>query len=84
VEFLERLAAMTPRPETNWLIDHGVLAPRARWRPRVIVSGRPVPAPTAPTAPLAAGPDDQPGESRATRLFAIHPRTLAAALKPEP
>jgi len=30
LEFLERLAAMTPRPETNLLICHGVLAPRAR------------------------------------------------------
>jgi hypothetical protein len=29
-EFLERLAAMTPRPETNLLICHGVLTPRAR------------------------------------------------------
>jgi hypothetical protein len=28
LEFLERLAAMTPRPETNLLICHGVLAPR--------------------------------------------------------
>jgi Putative transposase len=57
LEFLERLAAMTPRPETNLLICHGVLAPRARWRTRVIVYGRPVPEPTASTAPLAAGPD---------------------------
>ena len=29
VEFLERLAAMTPRPETHVLICHGVLALRA-------------------------------------------------------
>jgi hypothetical protein len=29
-------AAMTPRPETNLLICHGVLAPRARWRARVV------------------------------------------------
>ncbi len=35
LELLERLAAMTPRPETNLLICHGVLAPRARWRTRV-------------------------------------------------
>jgi len=32
LEFLERLAAMTPRPETNLLICHGLLAARARWR----------------------------------------------------
>jgi hypothetical protein len=57
LEFLERLAAMTPRPETNLLICHGVLAPRARWRGRVVVYGRPGPEPTASTAPLAAGPN---------------------------
>src|SRR5262245_21270858 len=50
-------AAMTPRPETNLLICHGVLAPRARWRSRVVVYGWPVPEPTASTAPLAADPD---------------------------
>jgi len=57
LEFLERLAAMTPRPETNLLICRGVLAPRARWRGRVVVYGRPVPEPTASMASLAAGPD---------------------------
>src|SRR5215468_12721025 len=57
LEFLERLAAMTPRPEANLLICHGVLAPRARWRGRVVVYGRRMPEPTASTAPLAAGPD---------------------------
>ena len=40
LELLERLAAMTPRPETNLLICHGVLAPRARWRERVVAYGR--------------------------------------------
>ncbi len=58
LEFLERLAAMTPRPEINLLICHGVLAPRARWRERVVAYGRVLPAPTASAAPLAAGPDD--------------------------
>src|SRR6202795_95630 len=57
LEFLERLAAMTPRAETNLLICHGVLAPRARWRARVVVYGRRVAEPTASTAPLATGPD---------------------------
>ena len=58
LEFLERLAALTPRPETNLLICHGVLAPRARWRARVVVYGRVEPEPPASAAPLAAGPDD--------------------------
>ena len=57
LEFLERLAAMTPRPETNLLICHGVLAPRARWRGRVVVYGRPVPEPTAAAVRLTPGPD---------------------------
>jgi hypothetical protein len=47
---------MTPRPETNLLICHGVLAPRARWRKRVVGYGPMAPEPTAATAPLAAGP----------------------------
>ena len=45
LEFLERLAAMTPRPETNLLICHGVLAPHARWRERVVAYGRVRPSP---------------------------------------
>ena len=57
LEFLERLAAMTPRPETNLLICHGVLAPRALWRERVVAYGRVAAEPAASTAPLAPGPD---------------------------
>jgi hypothetical protein len=60
LELLERLAAMTPRPETNLLICHGVLAPRARWRERVVAYGRPVPEPTGSVnsaAPVALSPD---------------------------
>ena len=58
LEFLERLAAMTPLPETNLLICRGVLPPGARWRERVVPYGRIVPEPTAsaPSA-LAPGPD---------------------------
>jgi hypothetical protein len=36
IEFLEKLAALTPRPEVNLLIYHGVLAPHAEWRPQVV------------------------------------------------
>ncbi len=63
LEFLERLAAMTPRPDTNLLICHGVLAPRSRWRARVVAYGRVVPEPTAMAPPLAAGPEDTKGKS---------------------
>jgi hypothetical protein len=57
LEFLERLAAITPRPETNLLICHGLLAARASWRERVIAYGRVAPALTASAAPMVAGPD---------------------------
>jgi hypothetical protein len=41
LEFLEQqLAAMTPRPETNLLICHGLLATSARWRARVVGRAR--------------------------------------------
>ena len=60
LEFLERLAAITPRPETNLLICHGLLAPHARWRRRAVAYGRVAPDPTSAagsTAPLAPAPD---------------------------
>jgi hypothetical protein len=41
IGFLERLAALIPRPESNQLLYHGVLAPHAQWRPRVVAYGRP-------------------------------------------
>ena len=41
LELLERLAAMTPRPETNLLICHGLLATRARWRALHLAGRRP-------------------------------------------
>lgn len=36
VEFLGRLAVLVPRPRINLLLYHGVLAPRAAWRPEVV------------------------------------------------
>jgi len=69
LEFLERLAAITPRPETNLLICHGVLAPRARWRRRVVAYGRTVPDPAnasgsaAALAPAPAGAGEHPSRA---------------------
>ena len=40
LEFLEKLAALTPRPEINLVLYHGVLAPHAQWRPDVVAYGR--------------------------------------------
>jgi hypothetical protein len=39
MELLEKLAALTPRPRINLIAYHGVLAPHARWRARVVASG---------------------------------------------
>jgi putative transposase len=36
LEFLEKLAALTPRPRVNLILYHGVLAPHARWRSQVV------------------------------------------------
>ena len=34
--FLERLAVLVPRPRVNLVLYHGVLAPRAAWRAKVV------------------------------------------------
>ena len=36
LEFLEKLAALTPRPRINLILYHGMLAPHARWRNRIV------------------------------------------------
>ncbi len=40
MEFLEKLAALTPRPEINLVLYHGVLAPHAQWRAEVVAYRR--------------------------------------------
>jgi len=59
VELLEKLAAITPRPEANLIICHGVLAPHARLRPAIVAYGQeaPDPADATPDIGLAAGPN---------------------------
>jgi hypothetical protein len=59
---------MTPRPDTNLLICHGVLAPRARRRARVVVYRRVAPEPGPTVAPRAAGPEG-PGVKRSPRAW---------------
>src|SRR6185295_5381137 len=71
LELLERLAAMTPRPETNLLICHSLLAPRARWRERVVAYGRVEPAPMAPRPPAGPGGAAGPSIARAWSWAAL-------------
>jgi hypothetical protein len=61
IEFLEKLAAITPRPAVNLLVYHGVLAPRARWRSPVVRYGRPAPDATAPAADASPRTASIPG-----------------------
>jgi hypothetical protein len=39
LEFMQRLAALVPRPRLHLIRYHGVLAPNARLRPRVVPQG---------------------------------------------
>ena len=58
IEFLEKLAAIIPRPAINLVVYHGVLAPHARSRAHVVRYGRPAPdlhAPEREASPRAAG-----------------------------
>jgi hypothetical protein len=41
LELLEKLAALKPRPRINLVLYHGVLAPHAGWRARVVAYGEP-------------------------------------------
>ena len=58
LEFLEKLAALTPRPRINLILYHGVLAPHARWRSRI------VPGPDVPTLDAGASLEDTRSVSR--------------------
>jgi hypothetical protein len=52
LEFMQRLAALVPRPRLHLIRFHGVLAPHARLRAAIV----PTPAPTAHAADCAHAP----------------------------
>jgi hypothetical protein len=65
LELLEKLAALTPRPRINLVLYHGVLAPHAGWRARVVAYGEPpIETPTGPSA-SANGSDGSSAAPRA-------------------
>ena len=70
MELLEKLAALTPRPRINLILYHGVLAPHARWRTRVVAYGA-LPGTTS-TAPNL-------GDSDGDRALSSPPRHWAWA-----
>ncbi|MGH7418433.1 MAG: transposase, partial [Candidatus Rokuibacteriota bacterium] len=62
LDFLARLAALTPRPRINLVVYHGVLAPHARWRAAVVrygvaasAEGGPITEAVSPGADTPAG-----------------------------
>jgi Putative transposase len=67
LEFMQRLAALVPRPRLHLIRFHGVLAPNAKWRPKVV----PQPQDSAKALPAAAtttGSQDPPEHGRPMRL----------------
>jgi hypothetical protein len=59
-ELIERICSLIPRPQVNLVIYHGVLAPNAKWRRRVIAHARGK-LPQAPAPPaLASDLYDEP------------------------
>ena len=64
VDFLARLAALIPRPRTNLIFYHGVLAPHARWRSAVVAYGAEV---DTDAGVDAAGMDAPPAEEPGSR-----------------
>ncbi|MFZ2989202.1 transposase [Ideonella sp.] len=52
LEFMQRLAALVPRPSLHRIRLHGMLAPNVKLRAQVVSQGSPAPAPTQ--APAAA------------------------------
>jgi hypothetical protein len=49
LDLLGRLASLVPRPRTNLLIYHGILAPNAKWRPLVVSYGQAMRQPPSET-----------------------------------
>jgi hypothetical protein len=76
LEFLGRRAALTPRPEINLLLSHGVLAPHARWRRQVVAYRR------APPGEGGGGPAEaEPGSATARGARPRRHGTWAALLR---
>ena len=67
LEFLERLAVLTPRPRINLVLYYGVLAPRAHGRAAAVAWAGPTHADRPSEATPAASDPHEPDESSARR-----------------
>lgn len=74
LEFMQRLAALVPRPRLHLIRCHGVLAPNAKLRPLVVPQDPPAQtqAATEPAAP--SEPEVEPVQAGPHRIgWAVHP-----------
>jgi hypothetical protein len=68
LEFMQRLAALVPRPRLHLIRFHGVLAPSAKLRARVVPQGPAAQAPAATEATADAGCEAEAALGRPHRI----------------
>jgi hypothetical protein len=68
LEFMQRLAALVPRPRLHLIRFHGVLAPNAKLRSRVVPQGPPAQAQAATEAAAAAECEVEAVQARPHRI----------------
>ena len=68
LEFMQRLAALVPRPRLHLIRFHGVLAPNAKLRALVVPQGPPAREESATEAAAAAGCEVEPVLARPNRI----------------
>jgi Putative transposase len=67
MEFMQRLAALVPRPRLHLIRFHGVLAPSAKWRSKVVLQASEDSKSLTATA-AATDSQEQPEHGRPMRL----------------
>ncbi len=68
LEFMQRLAALVPRPRLHLIRFHGVLAPNAKLRPLVVPPGPPAQEESVTEAAVTAGCEVEPVHVRPNRI----------------
>jgi hypothetical protein len=68
LKFMQRLAALVPRPRLHLIRFHGVLAPNAKLRPLVVPQGPPAQAQAAAEATAAAECEVETVQARPHRI----------------
>ena len=68
LEFMQRLAALVPRPRLHLIRYHGVLAPNAKLRAQVVPQGPLAHAPAATEAAAAGACEVETVQGRAHRI----------------